>query len=106
MGGMETKAGVKDVIESVLEERFRDVEIVSVDVDHDFDEDGDSLLMITVVFNSPTELLDTRETSSLTRRLLPKLEEIGEKAFPIVSFVAQSEWRRSRPEAGRSTRNG
>ena len=103
---METKAGVKDVIESVLEERFRDVQIVSVDIDHDCDEDGDSFLMITVVFNSPTELLDTRETSSLTRRLLPKLAEIGEKAFPIVSFVAESELRRSRSGAGRSARNG
>ena len=104
---METKAGVKDVIKSVLEERFRDVEIVSVDVDHDSDEDGDSFLMITVVFNnSATKNLDSRETSSLTRRLLPKLAEIGEKAFPIVSFVAESELRRSRPEAGRSTRNG
>ena len=104
---METKAGVKDVIESVLEERFRDVEIVSVDIDHDSDEDGDSFLMITVVFNnSTTKTLDSRETSSLTRRLLPKLAEIGEKAFPIVSFVAESELRRSRSGAGRSARNG
>ena len=104
---METQDRAKGVIESVLKERFRDVEIVSVDVDHDFDEDGDSLLMVTVVFNnSATKTLDSRETSSLTRRLLPKLEEIGEKAFPVVSFVAQSEWRRLRPEARRSTRNG
>ena len=103
---METQDRAKGVIQSVLKERFRDVEIVSVDIDDDFDEDGDSLLMITVVFNSATETLDPGETSSLTRRLLPKLAEIGEKAFPIVSFVAESELRRSRSGAGRSARNG
>lgn len=82
---------VEDVIAAVLEERFGTAKIVSVDVKPDVDEEGERVLFVNVVFNAGKKPLDARETSGLARRVLPKIEQLGETGFPVFSFIAQSE---------------
>lgn len=82
---------IRDIVLSVLRSRFRDIEIHSIDVTTDLDEDGDKVFVVKVVFDGTGKTLDARETSGLVRRILPKMEEIGETGFPIMSFIAKSE---------------
>lgn len=93
------KLSAKEIIEKVLKDRLDNVE-ASVSVTPSLDEDGDRILLVTVVFEGDSKRLDPRETSGLARRVLPKLREIEEKGFPIFSFVAKSELRKLNPEAG------
>lgn len=88
-----------DVIESVLKERFDDVEIESISIEHDLDEDGDAILLVQVIFDGKKKQLDARKTSGVLRHMLPKMAEIGEYAFPVISFVAKSEIGKTKPAA-------
>ena len=99
-----SQAQVEDVVRSVLSDRLRNVGIVSIDVRPGVDPDGDRVLFITVVFDDRAEHLDSRETSSLARRLLPKMQAVGEEGFPIFSFIAESELKKAKAETGRSPR--
>ncbi|WP_147274961.1 hypothetical protein [Ferruginivarius sediminum] len=90
---------VREAVERVVRERFNDVRIVSVDVTPDLDEDGQRILMIDVVFSADKKHLDSRKTVGLTRHVLPKLHEVDEPGFPVFSFIADSEMRKSKTEA-------
>ena len=87
------------VIKSVLRSRFRDIEISSIEVAPDVDEDGDKILAIKVIFSATQKILDSGETSGLVRRILPKMEKIGETRFPIFSFIAKSEMGKANPDS-------
>lgn len=93
---MAAERDLQEVVSSVLRERFPNIQVVSVNIEHDTDEDGESILMVNIIFNSETPL-SARDTSSLARLLLPKLEEIQEVAFPVVSFIAEREVRNAGP---------
>jgi len=97
---MDREQAVHDIIKSVLEDRFRNVNILSINVMPDIDEHGDQVLFVTVVFDGEKKRLDTKETSSLARRVLPRMEEIGDDRFPIFSFIAKSELRNVHPDSG------
>ena len=88
-----------EVIESVLRERFDNVEIESISIESDFDEDGDAILRVKVIFDSGQKQLDAHKSSSVLRYMRPKLAEIGEEAFPIISFIAKSEIGKTKPAA-------
>lgn len=92
------EASIRKIVESVLRTRFGDVEIVSVDVRPDVDASGDRILLITIVFDAKEKGLDARETSSLARRILPKMQAVGEEGFPVFSFIAKSELGKLKPE--------
>jgi hypothetical protein len=93
------KKNIRDIIRTLLESRFDDVEIVSVNVRPDLDTDGDPVLFITIVFDGKKKQLDPRKTSGLVRRLLPKMKEAGEEGFPVFSFIAKSELGKIKPDA-------
>ncbi|MCG8356407.1 MAG: hypothetical protein MI920_12620 [Kiloniellales bacterium] len=88
---------IKSIVLSVLESRFKDIEIYSIEVTPDVDEDGDRVFAVKIVFDGSRTTLDARETSSLVRRILPMMEKIGERGFPIMSFIAKSELGKSSP---------
>lgn len=90
---------VRDAVERVVKERFNDVRIVSITITPDVDEDGERILMIDVVFKADAKRLDSSKTVGLTRHLLPKLHEADEPGFPVFSFIADSEMRKSKTEA-------
>lgn len=84
---------LRDVIEAVLREQFRDVTIETIKVERDTDEDGDDILRVQVIFNGQSKGVDAHKAASLLRYMRPKIAKIGEDAFPIVSFIAKSEWK-------------
>ena len=96
---MDHEKELKRIVRSVLESRFEDIDIVSINITPDFDEDGDKIIIVKVVFDSDMKKLDARETSGLLRRILPQIEDIGETGFPILSFIAKSELGKMSPES-------
>jgi len=87
----ENYENVRRAVERVVRERFDEINIVSITITPDHDEDGDRILLIEVVFDSSAKRLDSRKTLGLTRHLLPELHEAQECGFPVFSFIANSE---------------
>jgi len=89
---------VEDIVKGVLKEQFSDVTFESIEVNRDVDEDGDPILRIRIVFDGRTEPLDPRRTSGLVRHMRPRMADQGIEDFPILSFIAKSDLRDTRPE--------
>ena len=89
---------LKSVIEAVVRNRFDDVEIVAVDIKPDVDEDGDRVLLVEIVFDADSGRLDAGRASGLVRHMLPKIADLGEQAFPILSFISKSDYRNLKAE--------
>ncbi|WP_421952382.1 hypothetical protein [Pelagibacterium sp.] len=81
-----TKIG--SVVEEVLKADFHNVKILRVDVREDVDADGDDVLLISVVFEGRPKDLDAKMLSGAVRNVRPRLTDIGERAFPMFSFVS------------------
>lgn len=79
------------IVRSVLEEIFGNDRIGDVYVASAYDEDGDEILRVTVVFDGTEEQFDARKASSVVRHMRPRLATIGEQAFPIISYVSSDE---------------
>lgn len=86
---------LRALVEEVLHERFEGVEIHSIGVVRDTDEDGDSILRLKVVFDGEKKTLDSRRASSVVRHMLARFAEAGEYAFPVISYIAKSDLRKS-----------
>lgn len=85
-------ARIKKLAEEVVSERFGDeAKILSVSVSEDIDFDGDGILLLRIVYASETGKLNANKVSGLIRHLRPKLHEISEDRFPIISFISQME---------------
>lgn len=89
---------VRDAIEAVVRERLRDVDIHAIHITPDVDDDGDRLLRVKVVFDAARPV-DARKTSGLVRHIRPRIAELGEEAFPILSFISKAEYRNAKAEA-------
>lgn len=96
---MPSERAVYNVVKSVLKSRFHDMDITSIEINPDVDEDGEQVLIVRVIFSAKEKRLDAKEASGLVRRILPKMEEIGEKRFPIFSFIAKSEMGKVNPDS-------
>lgn len=93
------KQDIEKAVFEVLTERFGEgVNIISVFSSDDVDSDGDPILVVRVVYETPSEKLDAREASGVVRHLLPRLQAISESRFPILSFVAKSDAKALDPE--------
>lgn len=90
---------VLKIVKTVLKSRFHGVDISSVEITPDADEDGDQFLAVRVVFVAKEKRLDASEVSGLVRRILPEMEKIGENRFPIFSFIAKSEMGKANPDS-------
>ncbi|MCA8906401.1 MAG: hypothetical protein KDA49_18185 [Rhodospirillaceae bacterium] len=86
---------VKAIFRSVLEERFDDVEIVSVDIEPGFDHDGDPILNVRVIFDGKRKVVDGHKVASFWRHLRSRLDQEGrtDVPFPVISYIAKSEWK-------------
>ena len=82
---------VPEIVKALLERQLDRVRMVSVDVEEDYDADGDPVLHVTVVYESAASELDGATLSGLVRHLRPALSERGEYRFPVMSFVAAEE---------------
>jgi hypothetical protein len=95
---MRAEGTVEAAIRAVVSERMKDARIVSVRAEHDFDSDGDDVLNVTVVIETASKL-DASHLASIVRHVRPKLDEVGESSFPMMSFVTQSDARKLGLEA-------
>ena len=94
---------VKTIIRDILAERFTDEFVfdpivVVPTVDEFGDGDGSDYLRILIIYDGDNSRLDPSWTSSLVRRIRPKLIAAGIEEFPSPGFIGRSEWRRMYPK--------
>ena len=82
---------VQAAIEDMIRNRLDTVKIVSVHTVRDEDFDGDDILRVTVVVDSPASDFNVGRVAGLVRHLQPKLDALREHAFPMISFMSQRE---------------
>jgi len=82
---------LETIIRRILENEFEKVKIQNIDLIEDVDADGDDILRVMIAFDADRKPLDSKKSVGVVRKLLPELEKIGEKAFPILSFIAAQE---------------
>ncbi len=97
---------VKRVIREALRESFGgrigfSPIVVLHAVDEFGDGDGSNYLRILIVHDSRDAPLDSRRTSSLIRRVRPKLAAMGIHEFPSPRFIGRAEWHRMYPKLKR-----
>lgn len=90
---------VADLVRDILKADFDKVEIIKIHVTDDVDRDGDDVLRIEVVFKGDPRNVDASRLSGAARKLIPRLKEIDESAFPLFSFLSQKEAKGIRFEA-------
>ncbi|MCU0912355.1 MAG: hypothetical protein MUE98_13760 [Rhodobacteraceae bacterium] len=66
--------------------------VETVRIEQGEDSDGDAALFVTIVVPDVAVLQDSRQLLHLKLRARDRLEEIGRDAFPIFSFVLNSEY--------------
>lgn len=88
---------LKDLIKKSIRERFENVTIDNIYIQEDLDEDGDDILVVKIVFSGTRKQLDARKSSGFLRDIRPKIMEIGENAFPVISFISNSDFGKKAP---------
>lgn len=83
---------VREVIEEVLREIFDDDSIEVVSVEHSVDDDGDHFLKIWATFDAAETSFNGDKAVTVVRHMRPRLEAIGETAFPILSYTTPARW--------------
>lgn len=83
---------IAKVVRETLAADFNNVTITDVFVEEEVDADGDPLLRVEVIFEGTPKDLDAKKLSGAVRHIRPKLAEIGESAFPLLSFISKGEF--------------
>ena len=87
---------IKKAVTDTLSGQFKKVRILDVRIHEDVDFDMGEVLRIHVIFEGTPKDLDARKLSGAIRHLRPKLEEINEFAFPLLSFISKADADRNR----------
>ena len=87
---------IRKIVSDTLEGRLEQVHMVSVEVEEEYDADGDPVLHVFVVYETEQKELDGSKLSGLVRHLRPALSEYGEDRFPVMSFIAAEEYTATR----------
>lgn len=85
-------ADVQSVVDEVVREHLGNDHIVSVSANRD--DDGftdDDTLWVTVVVENELPDSDFSGEIELVRHLRPRLDQVGENGFPVISFLSRSE---------------
>ena len=91
---------IADVVRDVLAADFEAAKILDVRVREDVDFDGSEILRVDVLFEGTPKDLDARKVSGTVRSVRPKLmQEAGERAFPLFSFISKGDVGAERFEA-------
>lgn len=83
---------VQLVVNEVVRERLGNNHIVSVSTNRDDDDfiDDDTLWVTVVIENELPDSAFSGEIE-LVRHLRPRLDQVGESGFPVISFMSRSE---------------
>jgi hypothetical protein len=80
---------IANVVREVLADNFDNIRVLDVKVVKDTDSDNADILRVFVIFEGTPKKEDIKKLSGAVRLTRPKLADIGEKAFPIFSFVSK-----------------
>ena len=89
---------VKNIVRATIEERFAGefvfdpIRVIPMVDEWGPDATGETYLSIIIVFDGDQKNLDPGWTSTLIRRIEPKLIEAGIEEFPSPTWVEKSEW--------------
>ncbi len=78
-------------IRDVLGEQPTGVALHILSVGPEVDGDGEEFLYIRLVYDGGPDMLDSNTTIGLSRRMRSAFEKADVEAFPVLSFVAQSD---------------
>ncbi len=82
---------VRQTVEDIVRRCLSSDRISRVEVQDDWDHDGDPVLRITVVFKSAPSVRDARKMIGLIGDLRSQLKQLDEESFPLVNFISKSE---------------
>ena len=83
---------IAKVVRQTLANDFVNIKIIDVRIQEEKDSDGDDMLRVEVVFEGQPKDVDASKLAGIVRHVRPKLNEIGENAFPVFSFISQGDW--------------
>lgn len=86
---MRDEKKIAAVVKDTLSATFDNVKILKVTVIADMDDED--VLNIEVVFEGTPKDLDARKVTGAVRQVRPKLTEMGEGAFPLLSFISKGD---------------
>ena len=84
------RVAVEGVVRDLATERFGQAMEFEVDVQPDFDSDGEPILRITIVVES-TSALSTSGLTSFVRHLRSQLAAQDVEDFPVITYVSKAE---------------
>lgn len=85
-------AKIARIIGETLASDFRKARIIDVRVREDRDFDGAEILRVDVLYEGNPSDLDSAKLSGAVRNVRPRLvNEVGETAFPLFSFISKSD---------------
>jgi len=82
---------IKRIVTETLKRDFDRIRILNIEIHEDVDSDGDDVLRIDVIFQGAPQNLNAKKLSGVVRHLRPKLDEIHESAFPLLSFISKAD---------------
>ena len=88
----------REIINEAIRNRY-DVPFVKITVTPDFDRDGDEFLWVKAVYEGQPDNIDTRKSVTMVREIRPKLADAAVEAFPVISYIAKSDLKKSELEA-------
>lgn len=91
---------IREAVRATLSRDFASVRIIDIRIHEDVDADGDEMLRIDVIFEGSPKDVDAKKLSGVVRHLRPRLNDLSESAFPLLSFISAAE--ASRTERARA----
>src|SRR6266540_348644 len=86
---MRDYAKIAKIVRATLAKDFK-LKVLDVKVSQGEETDDDTM-HIDVIFEGTPEDVDARKLSGAVRHVRPKLNAIGEKAFPVFSFISKGD---------------
>jgi len=86
-----TPEEIGKIVQDVLSQSFDNLEIATVHVREETDDQGDEILRVFVVFNGSQKDKDVSQLSGIVREVRPKLRDSGVTAFPLFSFLSKKD---------------
>ena len=92
---------IREIVGNAFTDRFRDIDIVTINVRPGFGHAGDPIVRVTVVYGGKVEQLLERGTLEMREFVRKKVQSNPERdpGFPILSFIARSDLGKRNPEA-------
>jgi hypothetical protein len=81
---------IAKIVRATLAKDFK-LKVLDVRVSEGEETTDDTMLHIDVIFDGTPKDVDARKLSGAVRHIRPKLNAIGEKAFPVFSFISKGD---------------